>query len=98
MDRSNRSRVCAAFALLLAMLTACGGGDSKGAKDGACVFTLKTDVTYALCEDGYETAECTGDANYNATFSSGATCASMGYTLTCPGDPAGMLRKVCPGA
>lgn len=97
MDRSKRSRACAALALaLLAVLSACGGGGDSKDKDGACVFALKTDPDYALCENGYAAAECTGDANYNATFSSGATCASMGYTLTCPGDPAGMYRKVCP--
>jgi hypothetical protein len=94
MDRSSGSWLCAALALVLAALAACGGNGD--AKDGACVFTLKTDANVALCEDGYAAAECTGDANYGATFSSGATCASMGYTLTCPGDPAGMFRKVCP--
>jgi hypothetical protein len=95
MDRSSGSWLCAAMALVLAALAACGGSNGD-AKDGACVFTLKTDANVALCEDGYAAAECTGDANYGATFSSGATCASMGYTLTCPGDPAGMFRKVCP--
>jgi len=73
----------------------CGGSDEK---DGPCVFTLREDNSVALCEDGYSADECSAFQSplYTTAFTSGGSCAALGYTLTCGGDPQGMLRKVCP--
>lgn len=97
MNVKDRRRVSLLGLGLLVVLAGCGGG-GDGEKDGACVFTYRLDANVALCEDGYASSECSDaqDENYTSAFNEGRTCAALGFTLTCAGDPAGFYRRTCP--
>lgn len=71
------------LAVLGAVLAGCGGGS------GACV--VKTQLS-SYCHDDSDPADC---SPLGGTLSPGKSCASLGYTKSCPAD--GPNSKRLPG-